>query len=415
MVIASIDLMDGKAVQLRQGKDKVLEGDDPRALARRFDRYGEVAIIDLDAALGQGSNLSLIQELLKLCDARVGGGIRSVEDARKLISLGAKKVIIGSSVFENDRINIPFLEALHQALSPQEIIIAIDAREEEIVTRGWRHRTGINLYEAARALTPYAGEFLFTCVEREGMMQGIDLAQVERLQAATPNRITAAGGVNSLEEVARLARAGLDVQLGMALYTGKIELGEAFVESLNWREELLPVVTQDGDGRVLMLAYVSRESLRKTFDSGLMTYFSRSRRALWTKGETSGNRQVLLRLRADCDRDALLATVEQTGGACHTGSYSCFGAKQFTHEDLYRVIRERLETAPPGSYTAKLKDDGLLKAKIMEEAQEVIEAQRREDIVWEAADVLYFLTVLLARNDIGVQEVIDELYRRRRK
>lgn len=415
MVIASIDLMDGKAVQLRQGKDKVLEGDDPRKLARRFDRYGEVAIIDLDAALGQGSNLLLIQELLKRCDARVGGGIRSVEEARKLISLGAKKVIIGSSAFENDRINIPFLEALNQALSPQEIIIAIDAREEEIVTRGWRHHTGINLYDAARELTPYAGEFLFTCVEREGTLEGIDMAQVKRLQEATPNKITAAGGVNSLDEVAQLARAGLDVQLGMALYTGKIELGEAFVESLNWREALLPVVTQDENGQVLMLAYLNRESLQKTFHTGLMTYYSRSRRALWTKGETSGNVQQLLRLRADCDRDALLATVEQTGGACHTGSYSCFGPKQFTHEDLYRVIRERLENAPPGSYTAQLKDDDLLKAKIMEEAQEVIEAQRREDIVWEAADVLYFLTVLLARNDIGVQEVIDELYRRRRK
>ena len=415
MVIASIDLMDGKAVQLRQGKEKVLEGDDPRELARRFDRYGEVAIIDLDAALGQGSNQSLIQDLLKLCDARVGGGIRSVEEARKLISLGAKKVIIGSSAFENERINIPFLEALNQALSPQEIIIAIDAREETIVTRGWRHQTGINLYEAARALTPYASEFLFTCVEREGMMQGIDLVQVERLQAATPNKITVAGGVNSLEEVGQLARAGLDVQLGMALYTGRIELGEAFIESLNWREELLPVVTRDEDGQVLMLAYVSRESLQRTFETGRMTYYSRSRRALWTKGESSGNLQRLLRLRADCDRDALLATVEQTNVACHTGSYSCFGPKQFTHADLYRVIQERLENAPPGSYTARLKDDELLKAKIMEEAQEVIEAQRREDIVWEAADVLYFLTVLLARNDIGVNEVIEELYRRRRQ
>ena len=189
---------------------------------------------------------------------------------------------------------------------------------------------------------------------------------------------------------------------------------EALVSSAE-RELRLHVALFDEDGQVLMLAYVSRESLQRTFETGWMTYYSRSRRVLWTKGESSGNLQRLLRLRADCDRDALLATVEQTNVACHTGSYSCFGPKQLTHADLYRVIQERLENAPPGSYTARLKDDELLKAKIMEEAQEVIEAQRREDIVWEAADVLYFLTVLLARNDIGVNEVIEELYRRRRQ
>lgn len=415
MVIASIDLMGGKAVQLKQGAEKALEVDDTHALAQKFDRYGEVAIIDLDGAMGQGSNEKTMAELLRLCDARVGGGVRSLADAKKWISLGAKKVIIGSKAFEHDQINDAFLRELNESLSPQEIIVAIDARGEEIVTKGWKHRTGINLYEAAQQLSPYASEFLFTCVEREGMMQGIDMAIVKKLQQATDRKITAAGGVNSLAEIEVLAKMGMDVQLGMALYTGKIDLGDAFIASLNWRSELLPVICQDEFGQVLMLAYANKTALQKTFESGKMCYFSRSRQKLWQKGQTSGHFQEALRLRTDCDQDALLATVRQKNVACHTGAYSCFGSKNFGHENLYWVIQERLKNAPAGSYTAKLADKDLLTAKILEEAQEVVEAEKREDIVWEAADVLYFLTVLLAKNKIEIKDVLSEFYRRRRK
>ncbi|MBD3307380.1 bifunctional phosphoribosyl-AMP cyclohydrolase/phosphoribosyl-ATP diphosphatase HisIE [candidate division KSB3 bacterium] len=414
MVIASIDIMQGKVVQLKQGQEKVLERDDPVALAREFDMYGEVAVIDLDAAMGKGDNLALIKKVLQHADCRVGGGIRSVENAKDLIAWGAKKVIIGSQAFEQNTIHHQFLRDLVAQVGRQHIMIAVDSLHGKIVTRGWKHHTDIPLLEAVEALEPYASELLFTCVEREGTMQGTDLAMVRQLTQATSTNIVVAGGVATLEELKELAALGVDVQLGMALYTGKIDLTKAFVECLNWKTDLLPTITQDDTGQVLMLAYSNKDSLRKTFASKQMTYFSRSRNALWTKGETSGHLQDFIRLRPDCDRDALLATVRQRGVACHTGSYSCFGDKRFSVQQLYAVIQDRLRTNDPESYTATLTNE-LVREKLMEEAQEVVEAQARDEIVWEAADLLYFLTVLLAKSDVTFPDVLSELARRRKR
>ncbi len=416
MVIASIDLMDGKAVQLKQGAEKVLEVDNPLDLAKKFDRYGEVAVIDLDAALGKGNNREIIRQILKVAECRVGGGIRTVEQAKEWISLGARKVIIGSKAFENDTVNHQFLQDLAAAVSPQHLIIAIDAREGEIVTQGWKHHTGLDLLETVPQLSHYCSEFLFTCVEREGMMQGSDHELIRKLLKTTERRITVAGGVSTLDEVRELAALGTDQQLGMALYTGKIALADAFIASLDWKKAaLLPTIVQDRAGQVLMLAYSNRESLAQTFATGKMHYYSRSRQKLWQKGETSGHFQQLQRMRTDCDRDTLLAIVDQTDVACHLGSYSCFGDRQFSWQELHAVISDRFENSPAGSYTAKLKNGGLLSEKILEEAQEVVEAEERDHLIWEAADLLFFLTAKLAKHNIGVEEVLHELRRRRKK
>ncbi|MCL2042694.1 MAG: phosphoribosyl-ATP diphosphatase [Treponema sp.] len=428
MVIASIDIQNGKVVQLKQGDELVLQRDNPLELAAEFDRYGEVAVIDLDAAMNKGSNIELIKPLLQKAECRVGGGIRTPQQAKELVSLGARKIIVGSAAFRdasgNFGVNIPFLESMAKTIGRERLIVAVDARGGEIVVDGWKTPTGLDLIAAAKAVEVYAGELLFTCVEKEGMMQGIDLEPVQNLRAAVSCQITAAGGVSTLDEIESLAAIGCDVQLGMALYTGKIALADAFIASLNWKKSqspipdprsLIPVIAQSPDGQVLMTGFTDREALTETFKRGNVCFHSRSRNKLWMKGETSGNTLKLVRMRADCDRDAILAVAEPAGPVCHTGAWSCFGTnRNFTWELLQGIIAERFRNPVPGSYTATL-DDELVREKIMEEAKELCEAKTRDEIIWEAADLLYFATVLLSREGVSVQDVLDELDRRNKK
>ncbi|MDR1302341.1 MAG: phosphoribosyl-ATP diphosphatase [Treponema sp.] len=437
MVIASIDIQNGKVVQLRQGRDLVLQRDDGVELAETFDRYGEVAVIDLDAAMGLGSNLPIIKPLLRKAACRMGGGIKTVEQARELVSLGAQKLIIGSQAFrdplkagEEFTLNTDLLQALVTQIGRERIIIAVDARKHEtgdyeIVVNGWKTPTGLPLIETAQAVESFAGELLFTCVDREGTMNGIDLAGVRRLREAIFCRLTVAGGVSTLEEIEALAALDCDVQLGMALYTGNIDLGEAFIRSLNWKkgsssasppqQALLPLIAQSSDGQVLMTGFADQQAVAESFIRGKLCFHSRTQNSLWMKGEHSGNTLTLRRLRADCDRDALLAVVEPAGPVCHTGDYSCFETgRRYTWEYLQAIIADRFRNPSAGSYTATL-DDTLVREKILEEAEEVCTAKTHAEVVWEAADLVFFTTALMTREGVTVAEVLDELDRRHKK
>jgi phosphoribosyl-ATP pyrophosphohydrolase/phosphoribosyl-AMP cyclohydrolase len=435
MVIASIDIQGGKVVQLKRGSELVLQRDNPLELAAEFDRYGEVAVIDLDAAMGKGNNPDLIKPLLRKARCRVGGGIRTPEQAKELVSFGAQKIILGSPVFRGTdkkgaggefAVNMAFLETMIKKIGRERIVVAVDARRGgegnyEIVVDGWKTPTALDLIETAKQVEPYASELLFTCVDREGTMTGIDLQPVKKLRSTVSCAITAAGGVSTMEEIESLAALNCDVQLGMALYTGKIDLAGAFIASLNWKKAagnapaLLPVIAQAPDGQVLMTGYAGREALNETFKRGSLCFHSRSRDRLWMKGETSGNTLKLLRLRADCDRDAILATVDPAGPVCHTGAYTCFDTgRRYTWEYLQAIIDERFRSGAPGSYTATL-DEALVREKVMEEAEELCTAKTHGEIVWEAADLLYFTTALIARAGVSVGEVLDELDRRHKK
>ncbi|MDR0473857.1 MAG: phosphoribosyl-ATP diphosphatase [Treponema sp.] len=436
MVIASIDIQNGKAVQLKQGKEPVLERDNPLELAAEFDRYGETAVIDLDAAMGKGSNMEIIKPLLRKAECRVGGGIRSAGQAKELISLGARKVIIGSAAFRCPSkngsgpggeffVNTEFLKELEKKIGRERIIVAVDAGKNstgampssyEITVDGWKTPTGLDLIEAACLAENFVSEFLFTCVDREGTMSGIDLEPVQNLREAVSCLITVAGGVSSLDEIGGIAALGCDVQLGMALYTGKISLADAFVRSLNWKKEsLLPIIAQSADGQALMTGFTDQEALAETFKRGNLCFHSRSRDRLWMKGETSGSTLKLLRLRADCDRDALLAIVEPQGPVCHTGAWSCFeNNRRYTLEYLQSVISERFRNPVPGSYTVAL-DDELVREKVMEEANELCTAKTHDETIWEAADLLYFTTALITRANVSIEEIFCELDRRHKK
>ncbi len=411
MLIPSIDLMGGKAVQLKQGKTKILEHEDPLSLAQKFNKVGEVAVIDLDAAMSKGNNEELLPKLFQVASCRVGGGIRTVEKARNLIKMGAGKIIIGTSAFKNGDINRDFLDSLNQEILKDKIIIAVDVKGGEVQTHGWTRGAGLNLEQALTGLQKYGNEFLVTCIDREGTMTGPDMELFRLACQIAPGKITAAGGISELEEISLLTKMEANIQLGMALYTGKIFLEEAFFATLDWEKGLIPTITRDQMGQVLMLAYSSTESLAQALKTGQMCYYSRSRKKLWTKGETSGNFQNLISLRSDCDGDALLATVEQTGPACHREGYSCFGPRSYSLEYLEKVIQNRLADPPPDSYTASL-DAEKAREKIIEESREVISAPSRENLTWEAADLIYHLLVLLAREKISWEDVQNELARR---
>ena len=426
MVIASIDIQNGKVVQLKQGEELILQRDNACELAAEFDRFGEVAVIDLDAAMGKESNLEMIKPLLRIAECRVGGGIRTPAQAKELVSLGARKIIIGSSAFRVDgsfEVNVQFLEAMSKEIGRQRLIVAVDARGGEIVVDGWKTNTGLDLIQAAKAVEPYAGELLFTCVEREGTMTGIDIEPVRKLREAVSCQITVAGGVSTLEEIEQISALGCDVQLGMAIYTGKINLADAFITSLNWKKgesassgkNLLPVIVQTQDGQVMMTGFTDSNALSETFKRGNVCFHSRTRNKLWMKGENSGNVLKLIHLRSDCDRDAILAIAEPAGPVCHTGAWSCFGTnRDYTFKLLQDIITERFKNPVPGSYTATL-DDELVREKIMEEAQELCDAKDKDEVIWEAADLLYFATVLMTRAGVTVQEVFNELDRRNKK
>lgn len=404
MIIPSIDLMNGKAVQLKQGREKVLERDDVLELAKYYSRFGDVAVIDLDSAFGNGNNNEqLIEQLCRIAPCRVGGGIRTVEKAKRLIANGAKKIIIGTAASE---------EFLSQ-LPKDKVIVAIDSKNGKITTEGWTKELDKTPIDFINRFDNLCSGYLYTVVEKEGMMQGCDLESIEEIRKATKKEFVAAGGISTVEEIVTLNKKNISTQLGMCIYTDAVKLEDAFLACLDFEKNngLIPTVVQDIDTKqVLMLAYSSPESLRKSFSEGLATYFSRSRNELWTKGFTSGNTQELETVRFDCDFDTLLFKVNQKGNACHLDRFSCFGDKEFTIEQLYKLLQSRKELLPEKSFTTKLfKDKFYLKRKIMEEAFEVVNFEEGDGLEWEVADLAYFLLTFMVENNVKVQEIINNL------
>jgi phosphoribosylformimino-5-aminoimidazole carboxamide ribotide isomerase len=220
MIIPCIDLMGGKVVQLVQGRDKALEGDAPLEMLRKFSAFPEIQVIDLDAAMGKGENSGLVEMLAAKARCRVGGGVRTADRARRLIDLGAHRVIVGTAALT------PALEEISQAVGPERILIALDSKGGRIVVKGWQEQTGFTAEQVVQKLEPYCGGFLCTYVDKEGMMQGTDLDWFRRLRAATNHELTAAGGITTMEDIRELTALGIHSALGMAIYTGRLDLAE---------------------------------------------------------------------------------------------------------------------------------------------------------------------------------------------
>lgn len=404
MIVPSIDLMDGQAVQLIGGERKVLEAGDPRPIAERFARVGEIAVVDLDAALGRGDNTALIEQLVDIAPCRVGGGIRDLDSARHWLDRGARRIVLGTAARPE----------LLAELPRERVVVALDARDGEVVVEGWTRPTGRQILERVAELRELAGGFLVTFVEREGRLAGFDRDMVRPIvDAAGAVPVTIAGGVTTAEDVAVLDAAGAEAQVGMALYTGRLPLADAFAAPLAARcEPPWATVVCDERGVALGLAWSDMESLGEAIERGRGIYHSR-RRGLWVKGETSGATQDLVRVDLDCDRDALRFVVRQHGaGFCHRDTRTCWGEDEGIGR-LARVLAGRALQAPAGSYSRRLlEDDDLLASKLREEAAELAEARGAAEVVHEAADVMYFALVAMARSGVSLADVERELDRR---
>jgi phosphoribosylformimino-5-aminoimidazole carboxamide ribonucleotide (ProFAR) isomerase len=218
--------MGGKVVQLVQGREKALEGDAPLAMLERFAKFPEIQVIDLDAAIGNGSNDEIVRLMAAHAKTRIGGGVRSAERAVALIEQGAYRVIVGTAAFSENGADIGFLQSLVEAVGRERLVIALDSKEGKIVVKGWRKAMDFTAEEVIRSLEPYCSGFLCTYVDKEGMMQGTDLAWFRRLRNATRHEITAAGGITTLADIRALTEMDIHCAVGMAIYTGFLDLDE---------------------------------------------------------------------------------------------------------------------------------------------------------------------------------------------
>ena len=223
MLIPSIDLQNGHIVQLVQGERLALEADNPEVWIERFSRFQRVQLIDLDAARGRGDNSAMAAGICRRLACRVGGGIRSVERAEAVLGLGAHAVIASSSLFRDGAVDVEFARRLADAVGPDRVIAA-DSKGGQVVTHGWKTPIPITAVEAVAALEPHCGEFLYTHVDKEGLMQGTDMDAILAVRRATGRRVTAAGGITTREEIDRLDAEGVDAVVGMAIYTGRLPL-----------------------------------------------------------------------------------------------------------------------------------------------------------------------------------------------
>jgi phosphoribosylformimino-5-aminoimidazole carboxamide ribotide isomerase len=224
MLIPSIDLRAGRIVQLVQGRRQALAFDDVDAWIERFVDYPRVQLIDLDAAMGSGDNRELVAGICRRLPCRVGGGLRTLDAVRGALDAGAEEVILGSALFTSAGVNLAFAASVAEVCDPRRVVAAVDARGGRVAVKGWQETLPISPADAARRLEPWCGGVLYTHIDTEGLMGGIDMDAVKGVRDATSRRVSAAGGISTWDEINALDAMGVDAVVGMAVYTGKLEL-----------------------------------------------------------------------------------------------------------------------------------------------------------------------------------------------
>lgn len=425
-IVVPLYLKNGKAVFGLDGSG-LSDGEDAVGLAQRYDNSGADELLVFDLSEGdaeQEQSLDCIRKIGRAIDIPMlgGGNIRRLEDVKKLLYAGCRGVFLNYAKESNAALT----EEASKRFGKEKIAVCADDFAQ--------------LMSRKNQIREYASEILFLCKEEQWDGQSLTeqalapvlpvFGQTDMETCISCLEMEGVCGVccGSFARPAILAEAKQRAkQRGIAVNT--------FESSMQWEafkrnsDGMLPVVVQDYKTLdVLMVAYMNREAFEKTIETGKMTYWSRSRNELWTKGDTSGHVQYVKKLSIDCDNDTLLAKVQQVGSACHTGNRSCFyrdilkkdyhetnPAKVF--EEVYGIIEDRKKHPKEGSYTNYLFDKGIDKIlkKVGEEAAEIIIAAKNpnpEEIKYEISDFLYHVMVLMCERGVTWEDIMKELANR---
>ena len=350
ILLPAIDLHEGKCVRLFQGNYDTAQvvAKDSLTTARKFQEQGArwLHMVDLDGAKeGKPVNSKLIFDVVEHTDlhVEVGGGIRDMATVEYYLERGVSRIILGSAALRDPEF---VREAVHRY--EKQIAVGIDALDGKVAADGWLEQSQVDYVEFAKEMEALGVHYLIcTDISRDGTLNGPNLVMLDKLNQAVNCHIIASGGVSSLLDIVNIFDLGLYGAIaGKSLYTGDLDLRAAIVachkisgkapekmpeDELDLyftKSDLIPAIIQDDDTEeVLMLAYMNRESFRRSLETGYTWFYSRSRKTLWNKGETSGHTQKIVSIFSDCDDDTLLLRVKQKGPACHTGSHSCFFKK----------------------------------------------------------------------------------------
>ncbi len=349
VILPAIDLHAGQCVRLHQGDYATAEkvAEDAVKTAKSFEAAGArwLHTVDLDGAkYGKPLNDSTIFEIVKNTDmhVEVGGGIRDMETVEHYLQRGVSRIILGSAALRDPA----FVKEAVQKYG-KKIAVGIDARGGKVAAAGWLETSDVDYLDMAKRMEEIGVRYLIvTDISKDGTLNGPNLDMLDKINNSVSCNIIASGGVSNLKDIIDLYELNLYGAIcGKSVYAGSLDLKTAilaahrisgkhmhseeamddFIEQYFQKGDLIPAIVQEAaTGEVLMLAYMNRESLKRTFSTGYTWFYSRSRQTLWNKGATSGHVQKIVSISADCDDDALLVKVIQTGNACHTGAHSCF-------------------------------------------------------------------------------------------
>jgi imidazoleglycerol phosphate synthase cyclase subunit/phosphoribosyl-ATP pyrophosphohydrolase len=465
-VIPCLDVANGRVVK-GVSFENLRDAGDPVEAAARYEAEGADELAFLDIAAAHEKRGTLVELAGRVADAlsipfTVGGGVRSVEDADALLRAGADRVTVNTAAIEDPSL----ITRLAEQFGAQCVVVAIDGkrmRDENglavmrVMTHGGRRPVDRTVTSwAAAAAAAGAGEILLTSVDADGTQAGFDLEMLRAVRSAVDVPIVASGGAGQLDDFAKAVLiGGADAVLAASVFHDRVFTVGAVKEAMRRaglavrpapararallprydQNGLVPVIMRDVEtGSVLTLAWANADAIARTRETGLAHFYSRSRKAPWRKGETSGNVQRVAGISIDCDDDAVLYDVRPSGPACHTGARSCFtrvedfeaalpesapseaGGLDLT--ELFAVVRNRKESPVPGSYTNRLLEDGVARIaqKVGEEAVETALASVTGDgkaLAGEAADLLYHLAVLLTACGVAPGDVAARLAERR--